>query len=321
MARKPRIHFAGALYHVIARGNHGQVVFPEEDDFRLYLNFLKEYKAKLGFHIYAFVLMPTHIHFLIKTQDIALSQLMHRLQGRYTRNYNLKYQTWGHLFQGRYKAILCEQDSYFLELSAYIHLNPVRAGIAKDPSDYRWSSYRTYVEEDKTDLVDPNFLLGQFSPQKGPAHREYRKFVMARFGQGWRKDLHEVKDQRFLGPDKFVEEIQKGSREKVSRIFKIPIDDIILLVEERLRIRRSLLFSPNRNRKGALGRAVVAYLGRKWAGYSLRMVAEHFHRDPVVMSGGIGRLEERLAGDRDFSCRVETLEKNLIRNRKTTIVN
>jgi REP element-mobilizing transposase RayT len=118
MARKPRIHFAGALYHVMVRGNRGQIVFPEEDDFRLYLKFLEEYKAKLNFHLYAFILMPTHVHLLIETQDIPLCQLMHRLQGRYTRNYNLKHRTWGHLFQGGYNAILCEKDSYLLELSA-----------------------------------------------------------------------------------------------------------------------------------------------------------------------------------------------------------
>ena len=102
----------------MVQGNRRQIVFPKEDDFRLYLKFLEEYKAKLNFHLYAFILMPTHVHLLIETQDIPLCQLMHRLQGRYTRNYNLKHRTWGHLFQGGYNAILCEKDSYLLELSA-----------------------------------------------------------------------------------------------------------------------------------------------------------------------------------------------------------
>ncbi len=110
MARKPRIQFAGALYHVMVRGNRGQIVFPEDEDFRLYLKFLKEHKAKLNFRLYAFILMPTHVHLLIETQDIPLSQLMHRLQGRYTRNYNLKHRTWGHLFQRRYSVNLVRPD-------------------------------------------------------------------------------------------------------------------------------------------------------------------------------------------------------------------
>lgn len=268
MARKPRIHFAGALYHVMVRGNRGQVIFPTRNDFSLYLKFLKEYKAKLNFHLYAFVLMPTHGHLLIETEDVPLSHLMHRLQGRYTQNYNLKHKTWGHLFQGRYKAILCERDSYLLELSAYIHLNPVRAGMVKDPREYPWSSYIDYMGQKKSELVDAGFVLSQFSKRKRMAQQEYRSFVMARINQGWRKDLHVVKDQRFLGPEEFIEEIQRGREEKVSRVYKIPLEDMIEAIEAQFRIRKSLLYSSSRNRQGALGRSLVAYLGRRWAGYS-----------------------------------------------------
>ncbi|MBW1802015.1 MAG: transposase [Deltaproteobacteria bacterium] len=148
MARKPRIQYPGAFYHVIARGNGEQKIFRDSQDYERYLNFLMEYKVRFGFLLYAYALMPTHIHLLLEMNKTPLSKLMQVLQFRYTRNFNIKYKKWGHLFQGRYKAILCDKDSYFLELSAYIHLNPVRGGLVKKPHQYPWSSYRFYVRID-----------------------------------------------------------------------------------------------------------------------------------------------------------------------------
>jgi putative transposase len=147
----------------MARGNRGQVVFRDERDYSLYLTFLREYREKLGFFLYAYALMPTHLHLLIETQATPLSQLMQRLQFRYTRNFNIRYKGWGHLFQGRYKSILGDKDSYFLELTAYIHLNPVRAGLVGDPAEYRWSSFPSYLGRIAKPLVAPEFLYRQFS--------------------------------------------------------------------------------------------------------------------------------------------------------------
>jgi putative transposase len=169
MARRPRVHYPGGLYHVITRGNRGLKVFRRDQDYRLYLKFLEEYKGRYDFLLYAYGLMPTHFHFLIEVGQVPLSKVMQSLQFRYTRNYNLRYQGWGHLFQGRYKAILCEKDSYLLELSAYIHLNPVRAKLVKDPAEYPWSSYREYLKGGSGGLVDGSFVLSQFSEVKGRA--------------------------------------------------------------------------------------------------------------------------------------------------------
>jgi len=123
---------------------------------------------------------------------------MQNLQFRYTRNFNIKYKNYGHLFQGRYKAILCEKESYLLELSAYIDLNALRAGLVEDPITYRWCSYRSYVRERKDDLVERDFLFAQFSQNKNVAMKEYERFVKGRMGQGHREDFYELKDQWFL---------------------------------------------------------------------------------------------------------------------------
>jgi putative transposase len=311
MPRKPRIHFPGALYHVIARGNRREKIFRSEKDYQLYLSFLNEYKDRYGFSLYAYALMPTHIHLLLEVGEVPLSRLMQNLQFRYTRNFNIKYKNYGHLFQGRYKAILCEKDSYLLELSAYIHLNAVRAGLVNDPIKYRWCSYRSYIREGKGNLVKRNFLLAQFSDKKKVAIKEYEHFVKARIGQGHRKDLYALKDQRFLGHDTFVEQVHRRFNEEPSFFYTISIDEIVSEVSSALTISPDLFYSPTRNRQGALGRSIVGYVGRKVGGHQLKGIAEHFHRDPVVISQGIKRLENRLNEGKGIAKTIMSIEKSL----------
>jgi REP element-mobilizing transposase RayT len=321
MGRRPRIHFAGAFYHVIARRNRGQKVFREDGDYRLYLRLLKEYKERFGYLLHGYALMPTHVHLLIETGETALSKVMQSLQFRYTRNFNIKYRTWGHLFQGRYKAILCEKDSYFLELSAYLHLNPVRGGLVDDPSEYPWSSYPAYMGKEKGDLVDRDFLFSQFSVKRSVARREYEKFVKSRLGQGHRDDFYKLKDQRFLGPNEFVDDVHHRVKEEPSLVYDIPIEELVSAVESTLGIAKGILYSFTRSRQGAWGRSVTAFLGKKWGGYQLKRFAEHFKRDPVAISKGVRGVEKRLAEDRPFAQSLEMMEKTLIQNKRPKIAN
>jgi putative transposase len=316
MARKPRIHFTGALYHVISRGNRGQVIFPDEGDYELYRRFLREYKKRYSFFIYAYALMPNHVHLLVEVIDTPLSRLMQALQLRYTRSFNIKYRKSGHLFQGRYKAILCERDAYLLELSAYIHLNPVRAGLVNDPMDYRYTSYGVYVKGEEDELVDTGFVLAQFSDTRDSAVRGYGRFVNDRIDQGHRKEFYEVRDQRFLGEDGFVEQVSRGHGEEDPFIYDITIVEIVSAVSSVLEISPDLIYSGSRNRQGALGRAVVGYVGRRLAGHRVKAVAVHFHRDPVAITQGMQKLEVRLQKDRAFQGVVKGIEETLTRGRK-----
>jgi putative transposase len=292
MARKPRVHFPGALYHVIARGNKGQRVFRREEDYKLYLKLLREYKEAFGFLLYAFALMPTHVHLLMEANEKPLSGFMQRLLFRYTRNYNIRYQTWGHLFQGRYKAILCEKDSYLLELSAYIHLNPVRAGLVQDPLEYRWTSYPSYLGMEKRGIAKVEPILVQFSNEKGKATEAYEKFVLEHIAAGHRQDLYKVEDQRFLGPEGFSARVQRAANEKVRYIYDISMAEIVVGVEEYFGIGAGLVGGVNRNRMGALGRGIAGYLGRKLAGHPLSRIAGFFERDPVTLCQGIAKVEK-----------------------------
>jgi REP element-mobilizing transposase RayT len=157
------VYYSGALYHVIARGNQRQSIFLDEKDFNTYLSYLSEYKAQFPFLLYAFALMGNHCHLLLEVHGVPLSKIMQVLQFRYTRYFNKRYGKVGHLFQGRYKAILCEKESYLLELIRYIHLNPVRAGIIEDPGRYPWTDHLAYLGKEKRNLIDSDMVLGQFA--------------------------------------------------------------------------------------------------------------------------------------------------------------
>ncbi|NWG02093.1 MAG: transposase [Syntrophaceae bacterium] len=321
MARRPRIHYPGGLYHVIARGNRGLKVFREDRDYRLYLKFLEEYKERYGFLLYAYVLMPTHIHLLVEVREVPLSRLMQSLQFRYTKNYNLRYQSWGHLFQGRYKAILCEKDSYLIELTAYIHLNPVRAKLTKDPSEYPWSSYREYLKGGKGELADSSFVLSQFSDIKGRAVREYVRFVEGQMPMGHREELYRLRDQRFLGDEGFIDRVVTDRKDGPSYIYDLPIQELVGHVSTVFGISVETIWSMSRNRAGAWGRAIIGYLGRWLCGYSNKYVSDYFNRDPVTVSRGVAKVEERTRWDKEFETKLQRLEEEITRGRRRKIRN
>src|SRR5208337_2606050 len=158
MARPPRLEFPGAFYHIIVRGNHRQDIFLNEQDRLEYLSRVSHYKEKTGFILYAYVLMSNHVHLLIETPKSPVSKIMQLINFTYTHYFNRKYGKVGHLFQGRYKAILCDRDEYLLGLVRYIHLNPVRANIVSLPHEHLWSSHSEYLGL-KKGLADTDRVL------------------------------------------------------------------------------------------------------------------------------------------------------------------
>ena len=259
MARKPRIHYPGALYHVIARGNQRQDIFVSEADFRTYLAYLSEYKEKYHFHLYAYTLMKNHLHLLLEVEQIPLSRIMHVIQFRYTRYFNKRYGKVGHLFQGRYRAILCDKDAYLLELVRYIHLNPIRAKAVDDTERYPWTAHLIYLGKQKNDLIDQDLVFSQLSAQRLPARRAYLQFVLQGLEGGHQEKYYKVKDQRYLGEDEFLEEIECKKSSFEPAVYDIPLRDIALEVSKATGIPQDRLYSVTRGRRGAFGRSVVAY--------------------------------------------------------------
>ena len=213
MARRPRIEYPGALYHVMVRGNQGQNIFRDDQDRTKYIVLLKNCKKAYSFRIYAFVLMRNHL--LMETGRVPLSRIMQRLSSGYAQYFNRRHRLRGHLFQARYKAILCDKESYLLELSRYLHLNPVRVKAVSDPGKYRWSSYGSYLGRGREqDWVETKEVLAYFGRKDGEARRGYRRFVLEGIGQGYRSEYYEVVESRILGDREFVEEVKGRVGEK-----------------------------------------------------------------------------------------------------------
>jgi putative transposase len=206
-----------------------------------------------------------------------------------------------------------------VELSAYIHLNPVRAGLVRHPMEYRWTSYGSYLNGGKMGIVDVEPILRQFSADKGRAVQAYEQYVLDHIEDGHRGDFYKVEDQRFLGLEGFADKIQRGARERVEDIYAISLGDIVGEVEMRFGMPASVIRGMSRDRLGAFGRSIVGYLSRKLVGYSLSSIADYFRRDPVSLCQGIGKVEKRIREEDGFRERLMDLEKNLVKGRKRKI--
>ena len=178
MARLRRLLFPGAIYHVTTRGNRGQLIFLDDLDRERFLELLDDVVKRFGWICHAYCLMGNHYHLVIETPDANLSAGMHRLNGLYAQRFNRRHEVEGHLFERRFHAELVTSNAHLLELSRYVPLNPMRAGICRDAAGYRWSSFRATVG----DVPRPRFLttawlLSQFGRTPEEAREAFRRFV------------------------------------------------------------------------------------------------------------------------------------------------
>ena len=285
MPRKPRIEFSGAFYHVIVRGNQKQRVFRDAADFQKYLLTLTVYKNRTGSHIYAYVLMNNHVHLLIETRDIPLSKVMQGLNQTYTMYFNRKYRTVGHLFQGRYKAILCDRDVYLLGLLQYIHRNPLRAKIVDRLDAYPWSSHHAYTgKNNPLSLVDIDQVLRMFSENKTRARMKYREFMAEKDGFE-RKDVYATIDQRLKGDDVFVDRIleQHDRPAQSARQKKIPLEEVARAIAQHYATNLTEMRSPSRTQTLAAARKIFSIIARD-EGYKAKEIASFLRKDATLVS-------------------------------------
>lgn len=206
MARPLRIEFEGALYHVTSRGNKREDIYLDDVDRLSFLKVLSDVCQRYNWVCHAYCLMTNHYHLLIETPDANLSAGMRHLNGVYTQRFNYHHGRVGHVFQGRYKGILVEKEAHLLELARYVVLNPVRARMAVEAKDWRWSSYRaTSGMEEMPDFLSVDWLLSVFGETKSRAVKAYRQFVSE--GKGLSSPWGEIRNQMYLGSDHFVEEM------------------------------------------------------------------------------------------------------------------
>jgi REP element-mobilizing transposase RayT len=187
MARQWRIEYPGALYHILSRGNERRPIFKDTEDKIVFLELVEEMASRFNLDIYAYVLMNNHYHLLIKTNNDNLSKSMQWFGATYTRRFNVKHRRTGHLFQGRFKSFIIENDSYLLRLSCYIHRNPLRAKIVKRLPDYKWSSYLCYAyDKQNNDWLKTDFILNQLiTDDKNKAYKEMVQRYSKEEGKIW----------------------------------------------------------------------------------------------------------------------------------------
>ncbi len=173
MGKKKRIWYPGAVYHIMNRGNRRSDIFKDEEDFQVYLTILKQTMEKYTYTLYSYCLMTNHLHMQIETKDVEIWNIMRYINLAYTKYFNNKYNFIGHLFQGRYRAEIIESDSYNLQTSRYIHLNPVKASMVERPIEYKWSSYGVYMGQVKSDIVNEQKILSYFKDNSRELYREY----------------------------------------------------------------------------------------------------------------------------------------------------
>ena len=289
MARKPRIHFPGALYHVMLRGNGGQDIFLSDSDrYRLFL-LIQEGVHRFGNRIHAFCFMDNHIHLAIQVADVPLSKIIQNISFRYTRWMNHKSRKTGHLFQGRYKALLVEQDSYLLELVRYIHLNPVRAGLVKQLENYQWSGHNCYLGKENLTWLTTDWVLGQFGEEITTARHNYAKFIKEGIGVDSDNKFHHgsKKDGRIIGDDLFLEKILNR---KDLPTEKPDFNEIEETVCREFSLSRSELLKKGTRHRPAQARALIGLVVTQLEISTLTEMAYYFHRDISTLSTGIKRL-------------------------------
>jgi putative transposase len=263
MARPLRVEFPGALYHVTSRGDRREAIFEDDEDRGAFLATLHEVVVRFNWICHAYCLMTNHYHLLVETVEGNLSKGMRQLNGVFTQTSNRRHGRSGHLFQGRFKGILVEKDSYLLELGRYVVLNPVRAGMVAHAGDWPWSSYPgTVGEVAPLKLLSTDGILSLFGGPRAVARQRYASFVAA--GVGKESIWSGLRQQIYLGDEAFVARMQAQAL--------IHGDALSIPVAHRRAPAQSLADIAKRhpNREGAI---VAAYAT---GAYSYREIATHF---------------------------------------------
>ncbi len=264
MSRPLRLEYPDALYHITARGDRRENIFEDDQDRLAFLATLAKVVKQFNWLCYAYCLMDNHYHLLIQTPDGNLSKGMRQLNGVFTQSSNRRHSRVGHLFQGRFKAILVDSDAYLLELARYVVLNPVRAGMVKKADRWHWSSYRAsvgLVSADEFLAVDG--LLAQFAKRRSNAQARYAQFVLE--GHKVPSPWQQLQGQVFLGDQTFVENMQNRIAQHQRGDVQIPIAHRRAPAKSLIELEKS---SPTRNEAIKQAHGTGAY--------SYQQIAEHF---------------------------------------------
>ncbi len=309
MARPLRVEYPGAFYHIIQRGNEGRDIFKSDQDREKFLEYIGVVSQRYRIVIHAFCLMNNHFHLILETKEPNLTRVMHVLNTSYSIYFNTKRKRSGHLFQGRYKAILVQADEYLHHLSRYIHLNPVRKRKVKAPGNYPWSSYKFFLSETKhPGWLKTDFILSMFDDRLKEARVLYKRFV----GEGGGDEVEIIRNNITAGlilanqdfvewvKDEFIKNRSDKELPGMEKLRKRPcLENIVSRVEEAV---------PDK----ILSRKIAVYLSRKHTGKTLNEIASFFGK---IADTGVSqlciRLERKKRQDGQLNILINQLEKEL----------
>jgi putative transposase len=297
MPRRPRIHFPGALFHIMLRGNNKQQIFIDDAD-RIHLGrIVGDGLRRYGHRIYAYCWMSNHLHLAIQCGREPMSRIVQNLSFRYAAHFNRRHERCGHLFQSRFKAVLVDADAYLLELIRYIHLNPVRAGICATADDYPWSGHHSYTGDDAGSWVSTSWVLSQFGESEEAARSRYCAFVKKGQGEGRREDFHRsVPEDRLLVDDDFAGQVL-SDHPTPSLMQPMTLSALCRLVCAAAGKDEAVLRTQSRNIEIGQIRSVIAFLVANNRLGSLTELARYLGRDESTLSRGAKAVSEAGEGE------------------------
>ena len=310
MARALRIEYEGAFYHVISRGNEGRDIFKDEADRVKFLDYLKDQVIRYHIKIHAYCLMNNHYHLIIETPQANLTKAMQPFNASYTIYFNHRYRRFGHLFQGRYKAILIQADEYLHHLSRYIHLNPVRLNLVQDPKDYPYSSYRYFISNNKPpEYLTTEFILSMFAKTQSKAKVLYKKFVQEAIGNETDIIRKNILSGFILAKPDFVSWVRENFlKDKVDK--EIPV--LKELKKKKMSIERIIQQTEAAIKDKKLCRKISIYLTRKYTDKKLLEIAQYYGRiSDAGVSGLYHRVEEQRKKNKKLGLLISRMEKLL----------
>ena len=309
MARPLRIEYPGAYYHITARGNERKDIYRSIQDREQFLSYLETATQRYKAVIHVYCLMSNHYHLLLQTPDGNLSQIMRYINGSYTSYFNIKRSRCGHLFQGRYKAIVVDADEYAGELSRYIHLNPVRAGIVEKPEEYKWSSYQYYIGMKKAPgWLKIDFILGYFGEKANTAMKRYHAFIHALEQKGYWSPLKDTVASTILGRTEFVEHIKqrylrgRDADRNLPALTELTRASINEISDE---VKRVFAGDSRLSKKAAI------YLCHRYSGRTLKEIGAHYEIGESAVSQTSRRFNILIEKDRKLRKKVNQICKKL----------
>jgi len=316
MARALRLSFENAFYHITARGIRKENIFYSDKDKKVFLDKMNETFNKYSFICYAYCLMDNHYHLFIKTPLANISNAMHYLNASYANWFRAKYKLTGYIFQGRYKSILVDEDSYALVLSAYIHLNPLRAGMVENIEDYPFSSFLDYMGRRNPVIkkLDMSLIFSKFSNNPREAQKRYKQFVIEN------RDLKNPIEKSYkniaLGSEEFIEKIKQkiellGENREISQTRPVSAydkDEIIKIVSDCFHIEKDRIF---KKQKGNIYRQLAIYLIKRYIALPLKEIGELFNMDYTTVSITARRFEKKANNDKGISGMFKKITKKI----------